>query len=129
MVEGRGTKWNFDVEMDSGIPGPRATSRPDEEMPTVTAREEIHTVPPPAPPPEEHVHEMRGQGVHAMQDVSRCLGREATRGIVGDPDTRPLDPSSSTTDPNPKRSKTTSVTDNENLANQTHVVAKTKMVI
>ena len=43
---------------------------------------------------------------------------EARRGIVGDPDTRPLDPSSSSTDPNPKRLKTTSVTDNDSLANQ-----------
>ena len=42
---------------------------------------------------------------------------EARRGIVGDPDTQPLDPSSSSTDPNPKRSKTTSVTD-DSLANQ-----------
>ena len=38
--------------------------------------------------------------------------------IGGDLDTRPLDPSSSSTDPNSKRSKTTSVTDNENLANR-----------
>ena len=29
-------------------------------MPTATAREEIPTVPPPAPPPEEHVPEIRG---------------------------------------------------------------------
>ena len=43
---------------------------------------------------------------------------EARGGIVGDPDTRPLDPSSSSTDPNPKRSKTTSVTENDSLANQ-----------
>ena len=48
-VEARGTKWNFDVEIDSGVSGPNVTSRPDEEMPTVTAREEIPTVPPPAP--------------------------------------------------------------------------------
>ena len=61
---------------------------------------------------------------HEMQDVSRCLGREPPNSISGggefaelpgDPDTRPLDPSSSSTDPNPKRSKTTFVTDNENL--------------
>ena len=62
-VEARGTKWNFDVEMDSGIPGQQVTSRPDEGMPTATALMEISTVPPLAPPPEEHVHEMRGQGV------------------------------------------------------------------
>ena len=157
-VEARGTKWNFDVEMDSGISGPPVTSRPDEEVPTVTAREEIPTVPPLAPPPVEHVPEIRGQGVHAKalrirafwSEIGRSPGcrafetpgpgkshtsecktyqdawdetrrtasaEEAKRGIVGDPDTRPLDPSSS------------SVTDNENLANQTNVVAKTKMVI
>ena len=127
------------------------TSRPDEEMPTATAPMEIPTVPPPAPPPEEHVLEMRGQGVHAkalrirafwseIGRTPRCpacetpgpgkshtrecktyqdawedsrrtaSAEEAKRGIVGDPDTRPLDPSSS--------SKTTSVTDNENLANR-----------
>ena len=62
-VEARGTKWNFDVEMDSGIPGQQVTSRPDEGMPTAMAPMEIPTVPPPAPPPEEHVPEMRGQGV------------------------------------------------------------------
>ena len=51
-------------------------------------------------------------------DESRrtASAEEAKCGIVGDPDTRPLDPISSSTDPNPKRSKTTSVTDNENLA-------------
>ena len=43
-LEGR--KWNFDVEMDSGISGPQVDSRPDEEMPTATARVEIPTVPP-----------------------------------------------------------------------------------
>ena len=48
------TKWNFDVEMDSEVSGPPVTSRPDAEMPTATAREEIPTVPPPTPPPEEH---------------------------------------------------------------------------
>ena len=94
-----------------------------------------------APPPEEHIPEMRGQGVHAKALVIRAfwseIGRtpgcpacetpgpgkshtrecktyqdawedsrrtasaeEARRGIVGDPDTRPLDPSSSSTDPN-----------------------------
>ena len=53
------------MEMDSGISGPQVASRPDEEMPTATARGEIPTVPPPAPPPDEHAPEMRGQGVHA----------------------------------------------------------------
>ena len=41
---------------------------------------------------------------------------EAKRGVAADPDTRPLDPSGSSMDPEPKRTKTTSVTDNENLA-------------
>ena len=58
-VEARGTKWNFDVEMDSGIPGPTLDPRRDEGMPTATAPMEIPTVPPPAPPPEEHVPEIR----------------------------------------------------------------------
>ena len=58
-VEARGTKWNFDVEMDSGILGPLVTSRPDGGMPTATARKEIPAVPPPAPPPEEYVPEIR----------------------------------------------------------------------
>ena len=64
-VEARGTKWNFDVEMDSGIVGSLVASRPDEGMPTATTQEEIPTVRPPAPPPEEHVPEMLGQGVQA----------------------------------------------------------------
>ena len=201
-VEARGTKWNFDVEMDSGISGPHVTSRPDQGMPTATAREEIPTVAPPAPPPEEHVPEIRVHSNSGGGDVAaktkmviydptyadpaktKVIGKvvrytnilevpipdllnedgklietgqiiiaqklqeckndiygtmvswghcvtskdryitivstaeEAKRGIVGDPDTRPLDPSSSSTDPNPKRSKTTSVTNNENLANR-----------
>ena len=79
MIEARGTKWNFDAEVDSGISGPPVTSRPDEEMLTVTAREEIHSVPPPAPPPEEHAHEMRGQGVHAKQLRVRAFWSEIGR--------------------------------------------------
>ena len=55
----------MDVDMDSGIPGPTLEPIRDEGMPTATAPMEIPTVPPPAPPPEEHVPEMRGQGVHA----------------------------------------------------------------
>ena len=54
-IEARGTKWNFDVEMDSGIPGPTLEPRRDEGMPTAAAPMEIPTVPPPAPPPEKHV--------------------------------------------------------------------------
>ena len=35
-VEARGTKWSFDVEMDSGISEPPVASRPDEGMSTAT---------------------------------------------------------------------------------------------
>ena len=158
-VEARGTKWNFDVAMDPGMPGPTMEPRRDEGMPTATGPMEIPTVPPSEPPPEEQVPEMRGQGVHAKalrirafgSEIGRSPGcaacetpgpgkshtrecktyqdawedsrrtasaEEARREIVGDPDTRPMDPSSSSTDPNPKRSKTTSVTDNDSLANR-----------
>ena len=55
-----GTKWNFDVEMDPGMPGRTLQPRRDEGMPTATAPIEIPTV-----PPEGQVPEMRGQGVHA----------------------------------------------------------------
>ena len=58
-IEARGTKWNFDVEMDSGIPGPTLEPRRDEGMPTGATPMEIPTVPPPARPPEEHVHEIQ----------------------------------------------------------------------
>ena len=43
---------------------------------------------------------------------------EAKRGIFADPDTRPLDPSGCSLDPEPKKKKTTSATDNENPADQ-----------
>ena len=54
-----GTKWNFDVAMDSGISGPNLEPRRDEGVPTATARRGIPTVPPPAPPPEENIPEIR----------------------------------------------------------------------
>ena len=47
-IEARGTKWNFDVEMDSGMPGPTLEPRRDEGMPTSTPIE-IPTASPPAP--------------------------------------------------------------------------------
>ena len=78
-VEARGTKWNFDVEMDSGISGPPVASRPDEGMPTATTPGEIPTEPPSAPPPEEHVPEMRGQGVHAKALRIRAFWSELGR--------------------------------------------------
>ena len=58
-IEARGTEWNFDVEMDSGIPGPTLEPRRDEGMPTATAPMEIPTVPLLAPPPEEYTPEFR----------------------------------------------------------------------
>ena len=69
----------FDVEIYSGVSGPPVTSRPDEEMPTATAQEEIPTVTPPAPPPEEQGPEMRGQGVHAKALRIRAFWSEIGR--------------------------------------------------
>ena len=57
-IEARGTKWNFDVGMDSGIPEPNLEPRRDVRMPTTTAPMEIPTVSPPALPPEEYVPEI-----------------------------------------------------------------------
>ena len=83
-IEARGTKWSFDVEMDSGISGPPVASRPNEGMSTATTQGGIPTVPPPAPPPEEHVPEMRGQGVHAKALWIRAFWSEiGTRGMPG----------------------------------------------
>ena len=58
-IEARGTKWNFDMEMDFEISGPTVEPRRDEGMPTAMAHLEIPTVPPPAPPPEEYTPEIR----------------------------------------------------------------------
>ena len=73
-IEARGTKWNFDVEMDSGIPGPTLEPRRDEGMPTATAPMEIPTVPPPVPPPPEmRVHSKCGGGdVVAKTEIMIC---------------------------------------------------------
>ena len=79
-VEARGTKWNFDVEMESGISGPPVTSRPDEGMSTATTQGEIPTVPPPAPPPVEHVPEIRGHSLSGGGDVAAACSRLAERG-------------------------------------------------
>ena len=78
-IEARGTKWNFDVEMDSGIPAPTLEPRRDEGMPTGAAPMEIPTVPPPTPPPEEQVPEMRSQGVHAKALRIRAFWSEIGR--------------------------------------------------
>ena len=61
-----------------GISGPTLEPRREEGMPTATAPMEIPTVPAPAPPPEEHVPEMRGQGVHA-----KALGISAFWSEIG----------------------------------------------
>ena len=68
-------------------------------------------------PGPEKTHTRECKTYQDAWDESRrtASAEEAKRGIVGDPDTRPLHPSSSSMDPDPKRSKTTSVTDNENL--------------
>ena len=70
---------DFFLEMDSGISGPPLTSRADEEMPTATAPVEIPTVLQLAPPPEEHVHGMRGKGVHAKALRIRAFWSEIGR--------------------------------------------------
>ena len=79
-VEARGTKWNFDVEMDSGIRGPTLEPRRDEGMPTAAAPMEIPTVPPPAPPPEKHIFEMQVHSNSGGGDVAA-----KTRMVICDP--------------------------------------------
>ena len=73
-IEARGTKWNFDVETDSGMPGPTMDPRWDEGMPTATVPMEILKVPPPAPPPEEHIHEIRVHSNCGGGDVAGTTG-------------------------------------------------------
>ena len=46
-------------------------------MSTATTQGEVPTVPPPAPPPEDHVPEMRGQGVHAKASGSEPSGQKS----------------------------------------------------
>ena len=79
-IEARGTKWNFDVEMDSGIPGSTLEPRRDEGMATPTAAMEIPTVPSPAPPPEEYVFEMQVHSNSGGGDVAA-----KTRLVIYDP--------------------------------------------
>ena len=79
-IEARGTKWNFDVEMDSGIPGPTLEPRRDEGMPTAAAPMEIPTVPPPAPPPEKHEFETQVHNNSGGGDVAA-----KTRMVICDP--------------------------------------------
>ena len=69
-IEARGTKWNFDVEIDSGIPGPTLEPRRDEGMPTATATMESPPVLPPAPPPEKNVFDIQVHSISGGGDVS-----------------------------------------------------------
>ena len=79
-MEARGTKWNFDVEMDSGIPGPTLEPRQDERMPTGAAPMEIPTVPSPAPPSERHVLEIQVHSNSGGGDVAA-----KTKMVICDP--------------------------------------------
>ena len=56
--------------MDSGIPGPTLEPRGDEGMPTASGPMEIPTLPPLAPPPEEHVFEMQVHSNSGGGDVT-----------------------------------------------------------
>ena len=58
------------MEMDSGTHGPTLEPRGDEGMPTATAPMEIPTVPPPAPPPGEHIPEIRVHSNSGGGDVA-----------------------------------------------------------
>ena len=78
-IEARGTKWNFDVEMDFGTLGPTLEPRWDEGMSTGSVPIEIPRVPSLAPPPEEQVLEMRGQRVHAKAFRFGALWSEIRR--------------------------------------------------
>ena len=66
-LEGRSgiLTWKWTLEyLENG------NSRPDEGMPTATAPREIPTIPPLAPPPEEHVPEIRGHSNSGGGDVA-----------------------------------------------------------
>ena len=152
-VEARGTKWNFDVEMDSGISGPPVASRPDEGMSTTRGRF----------PQYFHLH-LRQKSTCPKCEVKECTRKHSGSELSGQksaeltdaqharlpvrashtvviasrtkiPGTRaaephqrrrrnvelleiqihdPLDPSGSSLDPEPMRTKTNSATDNEN---------------
>ena len=153
-VEAGGTKWDFDVGMDTGIPGPPLESRRDEERPSATAQRKTPLWPPRAHPaqPGSDTPENRGQGVHAKalrirafwSEIGRapgcppCPGKSHTReakhfkmpgtrvvelqrrkrGVAADPDTRPLDPSGSSMDPELKRTTTPPWQTLKNLADR-----------
>ena len=84
-IEARGTKWNFDVEMYFGIPGPNLEHRRDEGMPTATAPMEIPTLPPPAPPSEEYIPEIRVQSNRGGGDVAAKMKMAICGSSYADP--------------------------------------------
>ena len=69
-------------------------------------------------PVKSHTRECKSYQVAWDESRRTASAEEAKRGIVGDPGTRQLDPSGSSVDPEPKKTKTTSATDNETPANQ-----------
>ena len=69
-------------------------------------------------PVKSHTRECRLYQDAWEESRRTASAEEAKRGNVADPDTRPLDPSGSSTVPEPKRTKTTSATDNENPTDQ-----------
>ena len=73
-MEARGTKWNFDVEMDSGISGPTLTSRPDQGLPTATAPMEI--------PQYLHLH-LRHKNTYLKCEVKECTQKRSGSELSG----------------------------------------------
>ena len=70
-LHARGSKWNFDVEIDTGVPAPLEVRR-HEEIPTASA-----PVPPSQPESQESV--LRGQGVRAKALRIRACWSEIGR--------------------------------------------------
>ena len=69
-------------------------------------------------PGKSHTRECKTYQDAWCESRRTASAEEAKRGVAADPDTRPLDPRGSSMDPEPKRTKTTSVTDSENLADR-----------
>ena len=72
-VEARGTKWNFDVEMDSGITGPPVTSRPDEEMRRRHGRKFLQYL---------HLH-LRQKNTYLKCEVKECTRKHSGSELSG----------------------------------------------
>ena len=70
-IEARGTKWNFDVERDSGIPGPTLEPRRDEGMPTATA-------------PIQYIHlHLRQKSTYLKCEVKECTRKHSGSELSG----------------------------------------------